>query len=309
MARDFYVGNTDHDWFDFCKQQENLTEVNFWQPSRQHFKALDEGGIFFFRRKAPINKIGGFGILASAGEASIETSWRDLGVSNGVVSKEDFIARVAKYKRSNTVDQQTVIGFKILTNPVFLEEHEWIDLPIDWANSIVSGKGYNADAIQARGLRKLYETNRAVTSPASPPDGFGEIPTGFSYGSHSKVRKGQNAFRMRLLSAYSNRCAVTGVGAEVCLEAAHIDPYSQDQNHDVSNGILLRADIHALFDANLLSINTDFRIVISTRLKEIAGEGCEYLDLNGKKIRLPNARSNWPSENKLAKHMLELLSS
>lgn len=309
MPKDFYVGNTDHEWFEFCKKQTQLTEVNFWQPSRQHFRALDEGGVFFFRRKAPINKIGGFGILACAGQASIETSWRDLGVSNGVPNEEDFISRVAKYKNSNAIDKQTILGFKILVHPVFLDESDWIDVPKDWSNSIVTGKGYNSDAVQARSLRKLYEAHKLDEQTHVSlciPDGFEEPETGFRHHSNSKVRVGQSAFRMRLLSSYSNKCAVTGESVEVCLQAAHIAPYSINQNHHVSNGLLLRSDIHNLFDAKLLSFDQNYRVVLSSKLRELVAEHSEYLALEGRKIRLPKNKSHRPSAKELEKHFQEM---
>jgi putative restriction endonuclease len=108
--RDLFVANTDHDWFNYLKNHPELPQVNFWQPSNQLFRVMEEGGIFFFRRKAPINKIGGFGILASSHNASIGLLWDDLGISNGVESEEDFVARVKKYRKSSFVDRTTQVG-------------------------------------------------------------------------------------------------------------------------------------------------------------------------------------------------------
>lgn len=68
-------------------------------------------------------------------------------------------------------------------------------------------------------------------------------------------RSGQSRFRASVLAAYGDRCAITGAGASAALEAAHITPWNESQDDDPGNGILLRADLHALFDANLLSID------------------------------------------------------
>jgi putative restriction endonuclease len=310
LAKDLYVGNTDHEWFDFCKSQGNLDEVNFWQPSRQHFKAIDIGGIFFFRRKSPIDKIGGFGVLASAGEATIQTAWQSLELSNGVETKEDFVDRVRKYKKSYTVDDQTLIGFKILIDPVFLDEEHWIDVPKDWSKNIVSGKSYYHSAIHAKPLLKLFERHKRETihqvANAVSERGFAEIQSGFKYRQSSKVRVGQSSFRMALLAAYRNKCAITGTALEVCLEAAHITAFSETVSHEISNGLLLRRDIHALFDSHLLSVDSENRIRLSNSLKAVLEVGDEYLQLEGKKLAAPTASILRPSKRRLAEHFSQL---
>jgi hypothetical protein len=75
-----------------------------------------------------------------------------------------------------------------------------------------------------------------------------------------KTRRGQAAFRAALLAAYNRRCAVTGCKIVELLEAAHITPHSEDGGYSTQNGLLLRADIHTLYDLNLLSI--DDRLVV-----------------------------------------------
>lgn len=67
----------------------------------------------------------------------------------------------------------------------------------------------------------------------------------------TKPRIGQGSFRLLVTDAYKRRCAITGENTLPVLEAAHIVPYSQNGTHDVSNGLLLRADFHKLFDAGL----------------------------------------------------------
>ena len=87
------------------------------------------------------------------------------------------------------------------------------------------------------------------------------------------ARRGQKAFRDALMSAYGNRCAVTGCPVEEVLEAAHIRPFSHGalvdlSQDDLTNGLLLRADIHTLFDCNQLAIDpTTRRVVVAERLK------------------------------------------
>lgn len=76
-----------------------------------------------------------------------------------------------------------------------------------------------------------------------------------------RVRRGQTAFRKSLLKAYKGRCAISGCQLVDVLEAAHISPYRGVRDNDPSNGILLRADLHTLFDLNLLGIRPDGAVV------------------------------------------------
>ena len=105
-------------------------------------------------------------------------------------------------------------------------------------------------------------------------------------------RRGQGRFRETLLKAYDRKCAVTGCEIVELLEAAHIMPHRGTASDLVQNGLLLRADIHTLFDLGLLRISfEDYSIVITQQLR---GDPY-YNELHGKKLRLPLERRDWPS--------------
>ena len=113
-------------------------------------------------------------------------------------------------------------------------------------------------------------------------------------------RQGQPAFRRALMEAYGARCAVTGCEEPAALEAAHIVPYLGPQTHHVQNGLLLRADIHTLFDLGLLRIEPR-----SFCVRVAQGIGEHYRDLEGQKLRLPARESDWPSVEALGAHCAE----
>jgi hypothetical protein len=69
-----------------------------------------------------------------------------------------------------------------------------------------------------------------------------------------RERRGQQGFRESLRSRYGDQCLVTGCKVLAILEAAHINPYRGQTDHHVENGLLLRADIHTLFDLDLLGV-------------------------------------------------------
>ncbi len=98
-----------------------------------------------------------------------------------------------------------------------------------------------------------------------------------------RIRQGQPAFRATLLNAYANRCAITGCPVEDVLEAAHIIPYLGPRTNHVSNGLLLRTDIHTLFDCWQLAIDPDTRRVVITE----ALRSSSYAKIAGKLLRSP----------------------
>lgn len=112
-------------------------------------------------------------------------------------------------------------------------------------------------------------------------------------------RRGQAKFRAALLAAYDGKCAVTGCNAVDALEAAHISPYRGGQTNHVQNGLLLRADLHSLFDLGLLAINPEtMAIVLAPGLKATS-----YADLAGRAIAAPVDPSFGPSVDALAQHL------
>jgi len=104
-------------------------------------------------------------------------------------------------------------------------------------------------------------------------------------------RRGQPKFRKALLKAYDSRCAVTRCDAEFALEAAHIIPYCGDDSDHVSNGLLLRADIHTLFDLGLLRIHPEtLKVHLCPEL-----QGSSYSKHNGQKIEVPKNSKACPN--------------
>lgn len=83
------------------------------------------------------------------------------------------------------------------------------------------------------------------------------------------VRTGQEGFRADLIARYGNNCAVTGPCPAEVLDAAHLRAFSKVPRHDVREGLLLRADIHRLFDAGCLVVDVrKTRLVIHPDLAE-----------------------------------------
>lgn len=112
-----------------------------------------------------------------------------------------------------------------------------------------------------------------------------------------RLRRGQPAFRAALLAAYGRRCAITACSVVDVLEAAHITPYLGSLTNHVSNGLLLRTDIHTLFDCYLLAIEPKTRTVIMADTLK----GSSYAKIAGKILRSPNDVASGPSKRNLEK--------
>ncbi|MGE7772301.1 HNH endonuclease [Viridibacillus arvi] len=118
-------------------------------------------------------------------------------------------------------------------------------------------------------------------------------------------RQGQPKFRQELLTAYEEKCVITECNVLEVLEAAHIVPYQGTETNVVQNGLLLRGDIHTLWDRYLISVNPDtYKVHVHTSLMD-----SEYAQYEGKKVSLPTLEMEKPSYKALLNHHEEFRKS
>lgn len=285
--------------------RQPLDEVNFWQPSAHAFRA-PAGTPFFFKLKRPHFAIGGFGIFARHEAATTRLAWDAFGEKNGAASFEAMRARVEAYARAPGAPGHRV-GCIMLSQPVFFAEEDWVEQPRDWKSNIVSGSGYDLTAGEGR---RIWEAclARAEQRPVGTAEGS-PVPVpaaadGPRFGAEQLVRPrlGQGSFRVAVTAAYAGGCAVSGEHSLPVLDAAHIRPYTTDGGvHEVPNGLLLRADIHRLFDAGYVTVTPDFDFVVSDRLKQEWENGKAYYALQ-RKVALPRNPADWPDREVLRWH-------
>ncbi|HEX4158624.1 MAG TPA: HNH endonuclease [Rhizomicrobium sp.] len=298
-----FIANTDNDWFDFLAAQPSLDEINFWQPGgKTDFHAIEPKELLLFRLKSPRNMIGGFGVFEQASRVPLYLAWDAFGIKNGAPTFDAMQRHISRYVK-NHIYRDHVLGCLIITQPVFLPEVAWISLPLSWHHNIVRGKVYDTDDKEGRWLwdrimeAGLRQPGAPVFEPAAELEKarFGE-PTLI------KPRLGQGAFRIAVTDAYQRQCAISGGRVLPALEAAHIKPYSAGGTHEVNNGILLRTDIHRVFDSGYATIDSDLRFVVSNRVKSEFNNGNEYLRLHGSKLILPMDRQFVPNREALHWH-------
>lgn len=284
MSLNLVIAVTDSDWHDLLRQRPNLSEVNFWAPSAGNFRALQPGEMFLFKLHAPRNVIVGGGIFAYANALPCSLAWQAFGEANGARSLPEMRARIAHYRRADPADRSDFeIGCRILTQPFFFDESDWFPVPASWSPNIVSFKTYNTG--NPEGLA-LWEAVNGRMNRAKIP-GMAEAPARFGEPQLIRPRLGQGAFRVLVTDSYNRRCAITQERTLPALEAAHIRPYGEGGEHEARNGLLLRRDIHSLFDAGYVTVTPDLRFEVSRRIREEFDNGRHYYELHGQPIFAP----------------------
>ena len=286
-----YVGVTDFGWFDFLRRRQP-DEVNFWRPTVTHrFAALQPGEMFLFKPHAPRNFIVGGGVFSRYSTLPLSVAWSVFSYENGVDSFEDFLGKIRWYQRGSAVAGPQ-IGCIVLEQPFFLPDDEWIP----WPHNIgQQGKTYEAE----EGLgRDLWQRLQGSWAAATEEDTDG--PRG--YWGRQLRRAGQNDFRVAVIEAYGRQCAVTQEHTLPVLEAAHIRPFAEDGPHDVNNGLLLRTDVHKLFDLGYATVDEHYRFVVSGHLRDEWNNGKDYYRRHGSPIVLPSSPTDRPSQEYLEWH-------
>jgi len=226
---------------------------------------------------------------------------------------EDAIAHIPNRMREvGANDEQVAEHAPRLGQPF---EQLLAELPEQPAAGVASQLAARLDLLDLNLSREL-ERIRELVNPKPPIDttgtGTGSGGTGGNTGGTQRSgradakeairaairsRQGQPEFRRQLLTIFGGTCLVTGCSAEEALEAAHIDPYSVSEDHNPANGLILRADIHTLFDLGLLAIDTErCRIVLAPSVRN------SYRDLLDRDLQFPDDEANAERLLALDKH-------
>jgi putative restriction endonuclease len=296
-----YVAVTDGDWYRFLRGRPDLDEVNFWRPGGQaNFRALEPGEPFLFKLHYPEHAIvgGGTYVWSSAFPASI--TWEAFGEKNGAATLAEMRVRIEHYRRvAGRPNEDYTVGCIILEDPFFLREDEWIPVPPDWQRNIVQGKSYDLSSMVGRRLWEQVLDRSQAALVRERPDADAPM-----YGNPVLVRQrlGQGGFRLLVTDTYQRRCGVTGEKVLPVLQAAHIRPVSKDGRHLISNGLLLRSDVHTLFDRGYVTITPDYQFRASRRLRTEFQNGEEYFAMEGRDLWLPTRTEDRPSREFLEWH-------
>lgn len=299
-----FVGNTDLDWYRFLAERQP-DEVNFWRPSRTRFVALDRWEPFLFKLKSPVNRIAGGSFFVNYTPLPLSLAWEVFGEKNGADDYSSFRDSILQYMDALR-HPDPEIGCIVVTQPIFLDEDDWIDVPPDWSPNIVSGKTYDFETgIGAKLWAEFQEAAQYTRLRRTPEDALNAVfdapRCGETYA--ARVRLGQGGFRSLVTEVYQRRCAMTGERTLPVLQASHIKLYALSGPHRVDNGLLLRADLHILFDRGYVTVTQDHHIEVSRRIKEEFENGRDHYAMHGQKLRvLPDSQEDRPAEDYVAWH-------
>ena len=290
------IALTDYDWYSLISQNYIDNYINFWTPTPWNIRKLNLGDkVYFLLKKKYGRKICGYGCFVKYETNDILNAWNEYGLGNGVRNLEELKRRVAKYTNKNSKigyqGENHLIGCLILNHVSFFpreeqkspDEYNWI-MP----KNIVK-------------FKYITDEPTIIESKAQVNNSFSLVSQSQAYISLSKSKRrvGQATFRYNIMEAYKHRCCVTGETAPQALQAAHIQEYINEESNHIQNGLLLRADLHILFDSGLISINDKYEVLVSSHLTSKY-----YRQFVGLKIELPApqfmpslAAIKWHNEN------------
>jgi putative restriction endonuclease len=299
----FWVGVTDNQWFSYLSDR-SFDEVNFWHPSpKPPFTKAPVGMPFLFKLKKPNHAIAGGGFFVAHSTLPTSLAWEVFGEKNGAGSFDEFQSLLGSLSGGKSLTDD--IGCTVLSNPFFSARDQWLQDPPGWAGNIVRGKMYDSNEPSGAAIWNLAQWNfmsadtegmAASSVVRDGPDRYGEPVL-------VRPRLGQSSFRVLVTDAYKRRCAITGERTLVALEAAHILPYANEGQHEVRNGLLLRADFHRLFDFGLVAVTPEYLIKVSPRIRETWFNGQVYYRLNDQPLAvLPDRPGDRPDRDLLEWH-------
>ena len=302
------IAITDEGWYRFLAERPDVTELNFWTPSARRAFRAPQFSPFLFKLRAPHNAICGFAYFAQFSRLPDWLAWESFGFGNGCVSFAEMRSRITTIRARIRYDEESgsdEIGCIQLVSPVLFSSDDWIPQPTDWQPRTQTPVKYDLAAGEGRRVWEACLARAASTHTVLAPSEFlVSAEHGPRYGEPRLIlpRLGQATFRIAVLDAYSRGCAVTEEHSLPALEASHIRPYAQDGPHEIRNGLLLRADLHRLFDTGYATVTPGLRLEISARLREDYHNGRSYYPLQGAHVHVPTAVSHRPDKAFLEWH-------
>ncbi len=254
------------------------------------------------------NRIVGGGFFLDQVVLTVSEAWRFFGQANGASTMEEMVSRIARYRGEPIrPGEDPVIGCLILEDVHFFPDGDDLAAPPDWSPNLVQGKTYDTSTMEDY-FSEIVNRFRGTHVPALVEDNpwhrYGPV-----YGDPRLMRPrlGQGGFQAVVLKAYKYHCAVTGDKIRPVLQAAHIRPLPSGGEHRIDNGLLLRSDVHTLFDAGYLGIDPGHRLHVSPRLRREFGNGEElYARAARGPIEVPARAVDRPNREFLEWHLDEV---
>ena len=266
------------------------------------------GEPFFFKTHYPHNRVVGGGFFSSSARLTVSEAWQLFGEANGVDSIEQMRTRIGQYRRTPIgASEDPVIGCLFVRDVRFFADDATVAAPPLFARNIVQGKSYDlADPAVAPYFQDLLYSVLGTVVEVDLSEPWHRPGPVFGDPRLAPYRLGQRAFQAVVLNTYHRRCAISGTHIPPVLQAAHIRPVTSGGEHRLDNGLLLRSDVHTLFDRGYLGVDPSYRLVVSPRLRGEFGNGEQFYAQAGHVIDLPDRRADRPQREFLEWHLDEV---
>lgn len=293
-----YLAVTDPQWLETLREVR-VREANFWQP-RPTQVAQAPGTPWLFKVRGA-DRIAGYGIFSYYTVMPLSVAWETFERGNGVASHAAMLGAIERLRRTDSGDDR--VGCVVLPEIVILTPDDYIAAPSTWHRNTVRGAYY--DLSSGEGLI-AWQSLLLAAVPTATRSPLLHVPGGYGEPALVQPRRGQGAFRLMVMDAYDRRCAITGERTLPALEAAHIRPFSEDATHEVSYGILMRGDLHRLYDRGYVTIEPDLTFKVSPAIERTYHNGRIYYALDGQRIVTPKAASAQPDREALSWHAKQI---
>lgn len=312
MTTEPFVANTDYRWFEYLRSIATngvVDEVNFWSPEAQRpMKRFLPGEPVFFRLKKPRHSIAGYGFFAHFTLLDLDAAWNTFGVANGFSDRLQFLRALGAWRDLDLgqlrLDTRK-LACTILRDAIFWPEQRWMPWGREqgWPMNVTQGMAVRG-GVQADALLRQILLDQHV-----PPEEFAPAFEPIELDERTVVmastirRVGQGAFRSRLLTAYSGRCAISGEKTEPVLDAAHVQPYLGPRSNHIQNGLLLTQEFHTLFDRGFVTVTPEYRVRVSSKIREKWTNGKRYYEFDDRELAsVPKSADERPSAAALRWH-------
>jgi putative restriction endonuclease len=247
----------------------------------------------------------GGGFYSGFAALRMSEAWQMFRLANGVASLNEMRTRIARYRREPIApSEDPEIGCVFVRDVTFFPDGMSYDSPPGFAPNIVQGKSYDmADARVSRYFGDLLQLvlGKAIEIDFSQP--WHRAGPVFGDPRLAPYRLGQQSFQAVVLEAYHGHCAITQTKIRPVLQAAHIRPVTEGGEHRLDNGLLLRSDVHTMFDRGYLAIDDNYRLLVSPRLRGEFGNGERFYAKAGEVIELPDRKIDRPQREFLQWHI------
>ncbi len=224
-------------------------------------------------------------------DCGIKEAWELYGVHNGAYSYQDFVAEVT----NRGGNEQSVLQMALLAHTFMFDAADYVLIPDELINELSDKHVFTLSLSEPLGR---YLHSRVIERRDNYIGNDGSDWQGMYYAASHRNSKAYVAeFYSRVLNAYDFRCALSGVRARPVLSVAHIQPFYDSKFQKSSNGVVLRSDLHQLFNDGYITFvykDNGNRLVAKVSQTVRAAYGDDYMQYDGKELILPKDRNSWP---------------